>query len=137
MPGKRVTFLRVFLRVAGNILQEFYDESDMMQERNTTNVIFSGRLAEAMKLKEMTQKDLAAAASCTQSAISLYLKGRVPSGEILVTLARALGTTAEILCGFEPVPKNSETHEWRRRAEIAEGKVTMLKSGLNGLLKKI
>ena len=90
-----------------------------------------------MKAKGITQQDLAGAADCTQSAISLYLKGRIPSGEVLVKLARALGTTAEALCGFQPLPKNDEVHAWRRKAEIAQGKVAILKSGMEGLLKKI
>jgi transcriptional regulator with XRE-family HTH domain len=107
------------------------------QQENTTNVIFSGRLAEQMKARGITQQDLASAGGCTQSAISLYLKGRIPSGEVLVKLARALGTTAEALCGFQPLPKNEEVHEWRRKAEVALGKVAMLKSGMEGLLKKI
>lgn len=45
----------------------------------------------------MTQIQLAAAAGCDQSAISGYLKGRIPSGDKLVALARALGCSAEAL----------------------------------------
>jgi len=90
-----------------------------------------------MTARGATQQQLASQVGCTQSAISLYLKGRIPAGDVLVKLARALGTTAEVLCGFQPAPKSDEMHEWRRKAEIAEGKVALLKSGLQGLLKKI
>lgn len=107
------------------------------QRQKTTNVIFSGRLAEQMEKRDMTQQQLAAAAGCTQSAISLYLKGRIPSGDVLVRIARTLGTSAESLCGLQPLPKSDEMHEWRRKAEVAMGKVAMLKSGMEGLLKKI
>ena len=107
------------------------------QQENTMNVIFSGRLAEQMRARGITQQELASSGGCTQSAISLYLKGRIPSGEVMVKLARALGTTAEVLCGFQPLPKNDEVHEWRLKAEVAMGKVEMLKSGMEGLLKKI
>ena len=90
-----------------------------------------------MKTRGITQQELASAGGCTQSAVSLYLKGRIPSGDVLVKLARALGTTAEALCGLDPLPKSNEVHEWRLKAEVALGKVAMLKSGMEGLLKKI
>lgn len=85
----------------------------------------------------LTQQELSVRAGCSQPDVSRYLKGRVPSGEKLVALARALGTTAECLLGFDPLPKHDDVHEWRRKAEIAQGKVEMLRSGMAGLLKKI
>jgi transcriptional regulator with XRE-family HTH domain len=107
------------------------------QAKSIPEDIFSRRLVIAMGAAGLTQQELSARAGCSQPDISRYLKGRVPSGEKLVALARALGTTAESLLGFDPLPKSEDAHEWRRKADIAQGKVEMLKSGLQGLLKKI
>ena len=91
----------------------------------------------------MTQKNLAEAAGCDQSAISGYLKGRVPNGEVLVSLARALGTTAEALLGTAGeslvVREQPASYgiDWRQRALDAERKLVQLKSELESLLKKI
>lgn len=54
-----------------------------------------------MDRSAITQGQLAAKSGCTQSAVSLYLKGRIPAGDVLVSMAGALGTTAESLLGGE------------------------------------
>lgn len=83
----------------------------------------------------MTQAQLAAEAGCAQPAISEYLKGRVPSGDILVAIARALGTSAESLLGLK-VFTRSEVGAWKQRAMNSEQKLDSLKSALQALLKK-
>ena len=79
-----------------------------------------------MNSRRMNQTQLAEAAGCTQPAISDYLKGRIPSGEILVAIARVLGTTAEeLLSASELHPHEmrdtaAATHEERGPADIRE-----------------
>lgn len=97
--------------------------------------IFSVRLHEAMEKQAMTQSQLAAASGCTQSAVSDYLRGRIPSGEILVSLARALGTTAESLLGLEQMEVAESA--WKSRALAAEQKLSAVKSSLLALIKGI
>ena len=61
---------------------------------------FSERLAKLMALRGLTQKELAAKANITESAISYYVKGlRTPSGEILARIAETLSTTTDYLLG--------------------------------------
>lgn len=58
----------------------------------------TNRISELLAARGMTQKDLAAAANITESAISHYIKGdRVPRGVNLIKIARALGTTTDYL----------------------------------------
>lgn len=127
----------LFVVVAVTCFKE-YTRKHIMQEKIIPKDIFSRRLVMAMGAAGLTQQELSVRVGCAQPDISRYLKGRVPSGEKLVAIAQALGTTAECLLGFEtPSKKSDEVHEWRRKAEIAEGKVAMLKGGMEGLLKKI
>lgn len=60
------------------------------------------RLRELMQLKNWTQKDLAALLGISQPAVSLYLQGRMPPGDVLFRIARLGGTTVEwLLTGRE------------------------------------
>lgn len=62
--------------------------------------MFSERLAGLMSLRGLTQKEVAAKAGITESAISYYVKGaRTPSGEILARMAETLSTTTDYLLG--------------------------------------
>lgn len=62
--------------------------------------IFSERLNLLMKAKGFSQKDFAAKANITESAISYYAKGvRTPSGEVLARIAKSLDTTTDYLLG--------------------------------------
>lgn len=96
--------------------------------------IFAARIKEAMDRQALTQAALAAIAGCDQSAISDYTKGRIPSGEKLVQIAKALGTTAESLLGVEPL--STAESAWKSRAIVAEQKLEALKSGVVALVKK-
>ena len=73
-----------------------------MEERIT----FSQRLEEQIKMRRMTQKELAEKAGVTEAAMSHYIKGdRTPRSSVLSRIASALGTTSDFL--MEGVPQNS------------------------------
>ncbi len=58
------------------------------------------RIIQLLHEKDITQKELSAAAGITESAVSHYIKGdRVPRGVNLVKIAKALGTTTDYLLG--------------------------------------
>lgn len=65
--------------------------------------VFSERISELMKNNRLSQKELAAKAGVTESAISYYVKGeRTPRSDVLTRLAKALGTTTDYLLGNTP-----------------------------------
>jgi transcriptional regulator with XRE-family HTH domain len=66
--------------------------------------IFSSRLREALDRSGLTQTQLGEAAECGQEDISRYLQGRIPGGDRLILIAKALGTTAEALVGERTEP---------------------------------
>jgi len=66
--------------------------------------VFSERLRQALGRSGLTQAQLGSAAGCSQEDISRYLQGRIPGGERLILMARALGTTAEALVRAEKEP---------------------------------
>ena len=62
--------------------------------------IFSVRISELMKNNGLSQKELAAKAEVTESAMSYYVKGeRTPRSDVLTRIAKALGTTTDYLLG--------------------------------------
>lgn len=62
--------------------------------------IFSERVAALMSEHGLNQKDLAAKAGVTESAISYYLKGvRTPRSDVLTRIANALNTSTDYLLG--------------------------------------
>lgn len=62
--------------------------------------IFSERVSELMKRCELSQKELAAKAGVTESAMSYYVKGeRTPRSDILMRMAKVLNTTTDYLLG--------------------------------------
>ena len=61
---------------------------------------FSERISELMKVSRLNQKELAAKAGVTESAMSYYVKGeRTPRSDVLTRIAKALGTTTDYLLG--------------------------------------
>jgi transcriptional regulator with XRE-family HTH domain len=66
--------------------------------------IFSARLRESLDKSGLTQAQLGEAAGCGQEDISRYLQGRIPGGDRLILIAKALGTTAEALIGEDKKP---------------------------------
>lgn len=59
------------------------------------------KIEEALKEKNMTQKQLAKEAGITEAAVSHYIKGdREPRSNTLGTIAAVLGVTASFLLGM-------------------------------------
>lgn len=101
-----------------------------------TKHIFAVRLDEAMQQRGFTQARLAETVGCDQGAISNYKKGRIPTGEMLVKIARALGTTAEALLGYVPLGDVPDSFH-KLRADTAEEKLSALKAAMSAWLQKI
>ena len=60
------------------------------------------RIAEALKAKNMTQKELALRIGATEAVVSRYISGdRDPKPEMLANIATALHTTSDYLLGIE------------------------------------
>ena len=73
----------------------------MSTERNP----FSVRLENLLKVRGITQKELAQKAGVTEAAVSHYVKGdRTPRSVVLSRIAMALGTTSDYL--MEGVPQD-------------------------------
>lgn len=75
--------------------------------------IFSERLSELMSRYKLSQKELAAKAGVTESAMSYYVKGeRTPRSDVLTRVAKALNTTTDYLLGTTANPvSNSKQDE--------------------------
>ncbi len=62
--------------------------------------IFSERVTTLMKKSGLSQKELAAKAGVTESAMSYYVNGaRTPRSDVLTRMAKELGTTTDYLLG--------------------------------------
>jgi transcriptional regulator with XRE-family HTH domain len=72
-----------------------------MQSKKRTLVVFAARLDGFMREKGVTQMQLAKEFGVSQSAVSKWLKGTVPSGETLVRMGIFFGVTPETLVGLE------------------------------------
>ena len=69
--------------------------------------IFSERLCELMNRYQLTQKELAAKAGVTESAMSYYVKGeRTPRSGVLTRMAKALNTPAAAQTELQYVQRN-------------------------------
>ncbi len=66
------------------------------------------RIKEILKIKGITQRQLAETVGCTEAAISHYIKGdRVPRASVMSKLAVALDTTSEYL--LEGIPEDTKS----------------------------
>lgn len=64
--------------------------------------IVNKRIAEALKLREMTQKDLSDKTGISEASISQYVNGRVaPKSDGLFLIAQALHVTEPWLLGYD------------------------------------
>ena len=103
-----------------------------------------------MKRKGVRAIDLAGTLGLSHPAIGKWLKGTIPNGKELMKLSRVFNVTMEyLLTGGGTVDSmmmqevgsgyttTADEGKWRDRAIAAEHKVEVLKSGLEGLLKKI
>lgn len=89
-----------------------------------TTEIFISRLEQVRKEKGLTQTKLASKAGITKSAMSCYIRRkRIPRGDILVSIARALDVSIDYLVGTSNVKKR-QTNAGRIRnmpdEELAE-----------------
>jgi transcriptional regulator with XRE-family HTH domain len=109
---------------------------------------FPNRLAALIDRRALTQRTIAMECGISPGALTQYLQGRTPKAEELYRLAKFFNVTMEfLLTGAEdqdsvvretPQPQSGLSVEiWRDRAKAAEAKVELLKSGMEGLLKKI
>ena len=66
-----------------------------METKSTGQII-----KEILEQKGISQKDLAFSSGVTEAAMSHYIKGdRIPRGANLLNIAKALGTTTNVLLG--------------------------------------
>ena len=91
---------------------------------NETTEIFVSRLEQARYEKGLTQTKLASKVGITKSAMSCYIRRkRIPRGDILVSIARALDVSIDYLVGTSNVKKR-QTNAGRIRnmpdEELAE-----------------
>lgn len=77
-----------------------------IKKMNKTTEIFISRLDQARKEKGLTQRELANRVGVTEVSMSRYINGaRVPSGPIVVNIAKALGISVDYLVGTSNVKK--------------------------------
>ncbi|MBO4495682.1 MAG: helix-turn-helix transcriptional regulator [Clostridiales bacterium] len=59
---------------------------------------FNDRIADLLKEKKMTQKELSEIVGVTTASMSHYVKGdRVPRAAVMASIAQALGTTTDFI----------------------------------------
>lgn len=74
--------------------------------------IFSDRVTALMKKRGLSQKELAAKAGVTESAMSYYVNGfRTPRSDVLTRIAKELGTTTDYLLGTSDEITHEENKE--------------------------
>lgn len=67
--------------------------------------VLSERMGELMRRQKLTQKELAAKAGVTESAMSYYVNGeRTPRSDILAKIAASLETSTDYLLGTTDNP---------------------------------
>lgn len=98
---------------------------------NKTTEIFISRLEQVRKEKGLTQTKLASKAGITKSAMSCYIRRkRIPRGDILVSIARALDVSIDYLVGISNVKKR-QTNADRIRNMSDEELVELITGHLN------
>ena len=121
---------------------------------NKTTEIFISRLEQVRKEKGLTQTKLASKVGITKSAMSCYIRRkRIPRGDILVSIARALDVSIDYLAGISNVKKrqtnadrirnmsDEELAEWIntknmcRQCAYEPGGLCMKKPCANGILQ--
>jgi transcriptional regulator with XRE-family HTH domain len=99
---------------------------------------FSHRFEILVRESPLNQKALAAQLGVTESAIVNYKGGRTPKAEELLRIAKHFGVSMEYLLTGGGVTSGPAVDEaiWKQKAEHAEQKLEMLKSAMQGWLKK-
>lgn len=98
-------------------------------EKNFVQV-FARRLADARKMKQMSQKLLsdATGGAVSSSAIDKYEKGgMVPSSAVLIAISQALGMSLEYFFTPYTVNVNYDKFEFRKRAKLGAKAVESIK----------
>ena len=98
---------------------------------------FSERFRELTEGAGRTQRELAEEMRISEASFINYRRDRTPKADELLRIAQFFGVTMEWLLTGEDDRQPRTPDGWKQRALAAEAKVEMLKSGLEGLLKKI
>ena len=115
------------------------------KRKKLSNNNFSRRLSIIVDLMfGGSQRALASCAGVTPQAINTYInpprgKQRLPKSNELFRLASACGLSMEELLTGKKNTRGGrvELARWRDRALLAEKKLSMVRAGLSGMLKKI
>ena len=110
----------------------------MPQEIKSKNVHFASALKTLLDEKGMTNAQLAALIDVTPTSVGNYCNGREPKSGELLRLSKVFGVSMEhLLTGKIPATSTGSDSVWKIKAEHAEQKLSMLKSAMEGWLKKI
>ena len=101
--------------------------------------IFQKMLRRVMSENGWTQEHVALVAGVSQASVNGWLAGSIPRADALYRLTLSCGmTTEELLTGERAAgDASTEVERWRDRALSAEDKLSIVKAGLSGMLKKI
>lgn len=95
-----------------NMINNVYNSNKSKSgERQVITVAekFNDRIAELLKEKDMTQRDLARKIGVTDSAMSHYIKGdRVPRAAVILLIADVLETSPDYIMYGKPSNKEAE-----------------------------
>ncbi len=101
--------------------------------------IFPDRLAALLQSRSVKQNQLAEAVGITQSDVSRYLQGRVPSADILYRIACHFGVSMDYFFGGaaepkgwtpgEPLPEKPSLEQLNAMAETSEAQAQALRVG--------
>jgi transcriptional regulator with XRE-family HTH domain len=100
-------------------------------------VNFSERFRDLTDGSGRTQRELADGMGISEASLVNYRRDRTPKAEELLRIARYFSVTIEWLLTGDDDRQPKTPDGWKQRAIAAEAKVEMLKSGMEGLLKKI
>ena len=102
-----------------------------------TFVNFSERFRDLVEGSGRTQREVAEALRISEASIINYRRDRTPKAEELLRIAQYFHVTMEWLMTGDDDRQPRTPDGWKQRAMAAEEKVQMLKSGMEGLLKRI
>lgn len=108
-----------------------------MQDKKLRKLNFSDRLLDLMADSGKNQKELAAIFAVSEGTLINWKRGQLPKSEELLRISQFFGVQMEWLMTGESDLQPKSSDGWKQRAMAAEQKVVMLKSGMEGLLKKI
>lgn len=108
-----------------------------MQEKKLRKLNFSERFLDLMASCGRNQKELATVFAVSEGTLINWKRGQLPKSEELLRIAQFFGVQMEWLLTGDADLRPKSLDGWQQRAIAAEEKVAMLKSGMQGLLKKI